>query len=118
MAIFERWVDMLVQHVAGKRLDLALPLDVQATAFQRRVWQELRAIPYGGTRSYGRLPRRLETPMHSRSGASLRLKPGGSGCSLPPGRARRRWSGRLPVGRGSQASSPGTRKGQTRKSQC
>jgi AraC family transcriptional regulator of adaptative response/methylated-DNA-[protein]-cysteine methyltransferase len=38
-------------HLEGRR-GLALPLDVRATDFQRRVWQALQAIPYGETRSY------------------------------------------------------------------
>lgn len=40
--------------MAGKSA-AALPLDVQATAFQRRVWQELQAIPRGTTKSYGEI---------------------------------------------------------------
>ena len=42
----------LLQHLAGTRPHLELPLDVQATAFQWRVWRELQAIPYGETRTY------------------------------------------------------------------
>src|SRR6266436_1740482 len=47
------WVNTLLRHLAGEATRLDLPLDVEATAFQRRVWQALRAIPYGETRSYG-----------------------------------------------------------------
>jgi AraC family transcriptional regulator, regulatory protein of adaptative response / methylated-DNA-[protein]-cysteine methyltransferase len=39
-------------HLAGHNTHLDLPVDVQATAFQQQVWRELRAIPYGETRSY------------------------------------------------------------------
>jgi hypothetical protein len=39
------WVNALLRHLAGEPLHLAMPLDVQASAFQRRVWSELRAIP-------------------------------------------------------------------------
>ena len=42
----------LLQHLAGERPHLELPIDVQATAFQWRVWRELEAIPYGETRTY------------------------------------------------------------------
>ncbi len=55
-ASLESWVSALLDYLAGgedqqkRRLDL--PIDVQATAFQWRVWQELRTIPYGETRSY------------------------------------------------------------------
>src|SRR5262249_17108910 len=39
------WLGDLLEHLAGRQPHLDLPLDVQATAFQRRVWQELQAIP-------------------------------------------------------------------------
>jgi AraC family transcriptional regulator, regulatory protein of adaptative response / methylated-DNA-[protein]-cysteine methyltransferase len=39
-----------------------LPLDLQATAFQRRVWQELQQIPRGTTRTYSQVARALGRP--------------------------------------------------------
>jgi len=39
-----------------------LPTDVQATAFQRRVWEELRRIPYGTTRTYTQVARAIGRP--------------------------------------------------------
>ena len=48
---FERWVKEIVQRVEGKAPRIELPLDLQATAFQRRVWQELQHIPRGTTRT-------------------------------------------------------------------
>jgi methylated-DNA-[protein]-cysteine S-methyltransferase len=39
--------------------DFDLPLDPQGSAFQRRVWDQLRLIPYGETASYGEIARRL-----------------------------------------------------------
>jgi len=47
-----RAVSAIMAHLEGSHPRLDLPVDLQATAFQRRVWQELRAIPYGSTRSY------------------------------------------------------------------
>jgi alkylated DNA nucleotide flippase Atl1 len=44
-----------------------LPLDVKATAFQRRVWAELRGIPYGSTRSTARSPRPSGCPGAARA---------------------------------------------------
>ena len=44
-----------------------IPLDVAGTAFQRRVWQALRAIPCGETRSYGDLAAALGNPRASRA---------------------------------------------------
>lgn len=51
-SILGEWVDELLRHLRGQQPHLNLPIDVQATAFQWRVWQELQAIPYGSTRSY------------------------------------------------------------------
>jgi len=45
----------------------AIPLDVQGTAFQQRVWDELRRIPAGETRSYGALAAALGKPGASRA---------------------------------------------------
>ena len=44
-----------------------MPLDVQATAFQRRVWEELQKIPYGQTRSYAEVARRIGRPQSTRA---------------------------------------------------
>ncbi len=44
-----------------------IPLDVQGTAFQQRVWDALRAIPAGETRSYGQLAALLGNPKASRA---------------------------------------------------
>ena len=44
-----------------------IPLDVQGTAFQQRVWDELRRIPPGETRSYGELAAALGSPKASRA---------------------------------------------------
>jgi AraC family transcriptional regulator of adaptative response/methylated-DNA-[protein]-cysteine methyltransferase len=45
----------------------AIPLDVHGTAFQQRVWEELRRIPHGQTRSYGELAAALGNPKASRA---------------------------------------------------
>jgi AraC family transcriptional regulator of adaptative response/methylated-DNA-[protein]-cysteine methyltransferase len=52
----------LQQYLDGERPAMQLPLDVQATAFQRRVWQALQNIPYGETRSYGEIAAELGNP--------------------------------------------------------
>ncbi|MCU1265397.1 MAG: ada, AraC family transcriptional regulator, regulatory protein of adaptative response [Acidobacteria bacterium] len=56
------WVDQILEHLAGRRPDLNLPLDVQATAFQRLVWEALQAIPYGSTRSYSEVAEAIGRP--------------------------------------------------------
>ncbi len=62
-----RWVSALVAHLDGRRPHLDLPIDVRATAFQRLVWEALRAIPYGATRSYGEIARAIGRPTATRA---------------------------------------------------
>jgi len=57
-----RWVQEIVRRVEGDAPSLDLPLDVQATAFQRRVWQELQKIPRGTTKTYTQVARALGKP--------------------------------------------------------
>jgi AraC family transcriptional regulator, regulatory protein of adaptative response / methylated-DNA-[protein]-cysteine methyltransferase len=59
---FERWVKEIVQRVEGKPPRIELPLDLQATAFQRRVWQELQQIPPGATRTYSQVAKAVGNP--------------------------------------------------------
>lgn len=59
---FAQWVKEIVQRVEGNPPRLELPLDLQATAFQRRVWQELQRIPRGSTRTYTQVARALGSP--------------------------------------------------------
>ncbi|MGH7531541.1 MAG: bifunctional DNA-binding transcriptional regulator/O6-methylguanine-DNA methyltransferase Ada [Gemmatimonadales bacterium] len=66
-AALERWVTRLVRHLEGREPDLDLPLDIQATAFQRRVWRELQRIPRGTTRSYAEVARRIGQPQAIRA---------------------------------------------------
>lgn len=64
-----RWVRAIVNHLAGKAEDtrLDVPLDIRATAFQWRVWEALRAIPYGETRSYQEIARLVGAPRAARA---------------------------------------------------
>jgi len=59
---YQRWVREIVQRIEGKQPRMELPLDLQATAFQRRVWQELQRIPRGRTRTYSQVARSLGQP--------------------------------------------------------
>lgn len=56
------WLEKILAHLRGREPDLDLPTDVQATAFQRRVWEELRRIPYGSTRTYSQIARKIGQP--------------------------------------------------------
>lgn len=54
-----RWIQEIVQRIEGKQANLEIPLDLQATTFQRRVWQELQKIPRGSTRTYSQVARSM-----------------------------------------------------------
>jgi len=56
-----------LRYLSGDQPHLHLPLDVQATGFQARVWQQLRAIPYGNVRSYGQIARAMGKPKAARA---------------------------------------------------
>lgn len=61
-AALDEWVQAILRHLDGGQTALDLPLDVQATAFQRRVWEALRRIPYGSVRSYGEIAQAIGNP--------------------------------------------------------
>lgn len=54
-------------YFAGELRQFNLPLDLQGTPFQKRVWGALRAIPYGQTRSYSQLARQIGAPRAARA---------------------------------------------------
>ncbi len=61
------WIAALAAHLRSPVSTLELPLDVQGTAFQARVWQALRRIPPGSTRSYSEIAAALEMPKSVRA---------------------------------------------------
>jgi AraC family transcriptional regulator of adaptative response/methylated-DNA-[protein]-cysteine methyltransferase len=61
-ARFAAWLKTLDHHLKGFEPRLDLPLDLQATAFQRRVWKQLQRIPYGETRTYSQVARAIGKP--------------------------------------------------------
>ena len=56
------WVRTLLGHLNGSRPHVDLPIDVQATAFQWKVWRYLQSIPYGETRAYSDVARGIGKP--------------------------------------------------------
>jgi methylated-DNA-[protein]-cysteine S-methyltransferase len=60
-------VQQLSEYFDGKRTRFELPLDVEGTAFQKSVWNELLRIPYGETRSYGDIAKALGRPSAARA---------------------------------------------------
>jgi AraC family transcriptional regulator, regulatory protein of adaptative response / methylated-DNA-[protein]-cysteine methyltransferase len=56
--------------VDSDRVRLDIPLDIQASAFQWKVWRELQKIPFGETRSYGEIAKAIGSPKAARAVAS------------------------------------------------
>jgi AraC family transcriptional regulator of adaptative response/methylated-DNA-[protein]-cysteine methyltransferase len=52
----------VVEFLEEPKSALSLPLDLRGTAFQRRVWEALQAIPFGETRSYGQMAEAIGAP--------------------------------------------------------
>ncbi|MGB7070855.1 MAG: bifunctional DNA-binding transcriptional regulator/O6-methylguanine-DNA methyltransferase Ada [Pyrinomonadaceae bacterium] len=61
-AMLERAVTAILKGLSGERAILSRPLDFRGSAFQMRVWSELRKIPFGETRSYREIAQRLGNP--------------------------------------------------------
>jgi methylated-DNA-[protein]-cysteine S-methyltransferase len=57
----------LAEYFAGKRKTFSVALDLRGTRFQKDVWEALRAIPFGETRSYGQLAKQLGNPRATRA---------------------------------------------------
>lgn len=58
--VLARAVRQMEEYLAGKRKAFDLPLDVEGTEFQKKVWKELSRIPYGRTCSYRDVARRIK----------------------------------------------------------
>ena len=69
-AEFQRWMDALNRYLTEKQPSLDLPVDVRATAFQMRVWNYLRSIPAGETRSYREVAAAIGQPSATRAVAA------------------------------------------------
>lgn len=61
-SIIQAAILQLEEYFAGDRKTFDLPLDEQGTPFQKQVWQALRAIPYGETRSYKEIAAAIDNP--------------------------------------------------------
>ena len=111
----QAWIRALLAHMTGKEMSgkdkevsgknkempAALPLDIRATAFQRRVWTYLQSIPFGATRSYSQVAKAIGQPTASRAVARAcatnpvavaiqhhRVDAGQQHQRLPPGRRK------------------------------
>jgi len=61
-AALRRYVEPLLANLRGENTMIDLPLDIRATAFQKKVWEALRQIPRGETRSYSEVAREIGDP--------------------------------------------------------
>jgi len=61
------WTKTLLRQMEGHKVNSALPLDIQATAFQRRVWTHLQSMPFGTTQSYGEVAKAIGRPTAARA---------------------------------------------------
>ncbi len=66
-AAMSQWRDNLTRLIQGHELNPSLPLDIRATAFQRRVWEALQEIPRGETRSYSAVAKNIGMPKATRA---------------------------------------------------
>lgn len=65
--INERLKEELLEYLGGMRKNFTIPLDLNGTPFQKRVWNELLKIPYGKIKSYGQIARELGKPKAARA---------------------------------------------------
>lgn len=65
--ILKKTSQQLQEYFAGKRKVFELPLAPKGTEFQQKVWQALKEIPFGETRSYGEIAKRIGQPKASRA---------------------------------------------------
>jgi len=61
-AALKNAVNAILKSLDGEKTILTLPLDLRASAFQMRVWSELRKIPFGETRSYKEIAEAVGNP--------------------------------------------------------
>jgi AraC family transcriptional regulator, regulatory protein of adaptative response / methylated-DNA-[protein]-cysteine methyltransferase len=66
-AAMAEWSLNLTKMMQGKETNSSLPLDIQATAFQRLVWETLTKIPRGETRSYSEVAKKIGMPKAMRA---------------------------------------------------
>src|SRR5271165_3695076 len=66
-AAMGRYIEHLLANLRGENTTIDLPLDIRATAFQKKVWETLRQIPRGETRSYTDVAREIGDPQAVRA---------------------------------------------------
>lgn len=65
--LLEDAANQLIEYLAGKRKNFELPLSPNGTDFQKLVWEALRTIPYGETRTYKQIAEQIGNPKACRA---------------------------------------------------
>lgn len=65
--ILEQTIIQLNEYFKGTRTSFDIPLGLEGTNFQQKVWKQLQQIPYGQTITYSELATRLEDPQKARA---------------------------------------------------
>jgi methylated-DNA-[protein]-cysteine S-methyltransferase len=65
--LLKKTVEQLAEYFAGERKSFDLPLHLNGTAFQKQIWNELRRIPFGETRTYQQIAEAAGNPKAARA---------------------------------------------------
>ena len=65
--LLEKTKNELQEYFDGKRMEFDIPIKLNGTDFYKKVWNELKKIPYGETRSYGEIAEKIGNPKASRA---------------------------------------------------
>lgn len=65
--LLEKTKNELQEYFDGKRMKFDIPIKLNGTDFYKKVWNELKKIPYGETRSYGEIAEKIGSPKASRA---------------------------------------------------
>ena len=66
-AVLDKTEKQITEYLTGQRKEFDMPLELEGTEFQRKVWAELQKIPYGQTRSYKDIAKSLKDANASRA---------------------------------------------------
>ena len=69
-SLLQAWLEQIIQFIENPYTMPTLPLTIQGTAFQRRVWQQLQRIPCGSTQTYAEVARNIGAPQSVRAVAN------------------------------------------------
>lgn len=66
-ALIKTTYNQLNEYLLGKRKEFNIPIKLEGTAFQKKVWEELKNIPYGETRTYKQIAENIGNPKACRA---------------------------------------------------